>query len=324
MVHMAEPKKGIGKKTVGLLVAIIVIVSVGAAAIFILMPKAKFEVTSVVVTPSETFVGETVTVSAGVKNTGTADGTYKCTLVVNETELETKEVTVPAGETKTVTFEFSKATEGNYTIKVEEMTASLKVRRRGLLPTLHVGDSWKFSVKNGIIYTFNFELTAVETIDGIECYRIEVSMTPAYQGIISSMTAWSDKSTDMIRMQTAGEYSGFPYTAWIKSSYNYLQPQWPLEVGKYWKVIITTNTTTTILGSTTSNVGTETGLYKVEALEEITVPAGTFRCFKIVEYDVNNVIQQTLWYSDEVRIDIKSISQESGETRELTSYSIQP
>jgi hypothetical protein len=60
----------------------------------------------------------------------------------------------------------------------------------------------------------------------------------------------------------------------------------------------------------------------VESIEEITVAAGTFKCFKVVTYDDEGVKLETSWYSDKVKAKVKSILHESGDTRELQSYSV--
>jgi len=62
---------------------------------------------------------------------------------------------------------------------------------------------------------------------------------------------------------------------------------------------------------------------KVEKREDITVPAGTFTSFKIVYYDEHDNITRTSWYSDSVKRDVKRIYNETGETHELVSYSVQ-
>jgi hypothetical protein len=44
---------------------------------------------------------------------------------------------------------------------------------------------------------------------------------------------------------------------------------------------------------------------KLEGIKEITVPAGRFRCFKIVEYDDAGNALRTWWESDKVKSDVK-------------------
>jgi len=112
----------------------VVVICVAVAAFFLLGAKAEFKVTSLEVSPSETFVGESVTVSANVKNVGNAEGTYKCILVIDGVEWNAKEVKLSEGEEKVVTFEVVEGTEGNYTIKVGDQATTLTVS-----PKLFVG-----------------------------------------------------------------------------------------------------------------------------------------------------------------------------------------
>lgn len=313
------------KRRFPLIVGLVIVAAVIVIAFAVIMlwraPRAKFEVSSLNVSPAEAFVGETVTISAEVKNVGNAEGVYKASLVVDEVEVETEDVSLSEGETKTLTFTMVKDTDGNFTIKVGELTTTLPVERCGLCPTLHMGDQWVTRVSDDTIYTWTLEVTAIETITGKECYVFDISFTPPVEGFIDTATGWCDTATmDMIRMQMSGEYMGFPYIASTTTSYNYSDDMWPLEVGKECDVVATTTFSYTVLGNTTTETETETYTVEVESREEITVPAGTFMCFKIVEYAENGDIISTWWYSDRTKMEIKSINLEANETIELKSY----
>jgi len=304
---------------IGLVIVAAVIVI--AFAVIMLWPRAKFEVLSLNVSPAEAFAGESVTISAEVKNVGNAEGVYTASLVVDEVEIETEDVSLSEGETKTVTFTMVKDTDGNFTIKVGELATTLTVERCGLCPTLHTGDQWVVRVSDDTIYTWTLEVTAIETLTGKECYVVDVSFTPPYQGYIDTATAWYETATfDMIRMQMSGEYMGFPYIASTTTSYDYSDDYWPLEAGKECDVIETTTFSVTVLGETSTETETETCTFKVEAREEITVPAGTFTCFKIVEYAENGDILFTRWYSDRTKLTPKMVDHETDEIFELKSY----
>jgi len=103
---------------------------------------AEFEVSSLKVYPSETFVGGNVTVSVDVKNVGNAAGIYECTLAIDGVDVETKEVTLSSGEVKTVTYTIVKGTEGNYTVQIDELTAVFTV-----YPKVFRGAYWEYEVK---------------------------------------------------------------------------------------------------------------------------------------------------------------------------------
>ena len=90
------------------------------------------------------------------------------------------------------------------------------------------------------------------------------------------------------------------------------------------EVTIIENTTTTITISGETQTETEERIYThvVEGIEDITVPAGTFRCFKVVEYNEQGNIDSIDWYADKAKVNVKSIDHETGDIMELQSYSV--
>jgi hypothetical protein len=88
---------------------------------------SKFDVTSVTVALSESTLGQKVTITANVKNSGDATGTYSAALLINGKTEGSKDVTLTAGEAKAVEFEYTPTVEGTYNIEVGGKKASLKV-----------------------------------------------------------------------------------------------------------------------------------------------------------------------------------------------------
>lgn len=80
--------------------------------------SAAFNVTAVTLSDPEITVGDTVTVTATVANTGDAGGTYSADLAVNGSVKESTSIDVNAGETETVNFTPSFDTAGDYAISV--------------------------------------------------------------------------------------------------------------------------------------------------------------------------------------------------------------
>jgi len=71
------------------------------------------------------------------------------------------------------------------------------------------------------------------------------------------------------------------------------------------------------------NKSTTTTHIKVEAVENVTVQAGTFSCYKIVAYDeTGQKPLSTRWFSTEAKAVVKSENYETEEKFELLSYSI--
>ena len=67
---------------------------------------------------------------------------------------------------------------------------------------------------------------------------------------------------------------------------------------------------------------TDTSIQEVVRIEEITVQAGTFECFKIATHDETGMKISESWYSDDVKNDVKYTNYEEGYTIELKSHSM--
>jgi hypothetical protein len=76
---------------------------------------------------------------------------------------------------------------------------------------------------------------------------------------------------------------------------------WPLEVGKWGTSGVTWHAPTTSGG--TGSGGTGSFTWSVDAYEDVRVPAGTFRAFRISQMMGNNNLK--LWYAPEVRQFVK-------------------
>ena len=184
----------------------------------------------------------------------------------------------------------------------------------GRLPILHVGDWWIMeSVFNETTYTFTQNVTG----EGPDYYITYSENDPPYQGMYNR-TSWVDKSTmNPVTMQGTGEY---PYdNTTITYTYNgtffyvyYGGVPFPLIVGKELNQTETyTITSTMIIDGTPythENNYTCTYTLEVEAIENVTVPAGTFTCFKIDMWNATSGdLMYTMWYSDEAKTWVKYI-----------------
>lgn len=102
---------------------------------------ARISVTSINV-PSQLTVGQTENVSALVTNTGKKKGTETIEFTVEGKTIDTREVSVGPGETKTVEFQFMRNEEGTYDLNIGGAAASIKV----------VPGAPKKPIKVGIMY----------------------------------------------------------------------------------------------------------------------------------------------------------------------------
>ena len=86
-------------------------------------PEPELAVTEATVEESTITVGESVEVTATVENAGDEEGTFHAELRVDGTIVDTRDVTVAAGETETVTFEPTFEEPGEYELSVSDTRA---------------------------------------------------------------------------------------------------------------------------------------------------------------------------------------------------------
>jgi len=89
---------------------------------------AAFVATDLVITPDEVDIGERVTISALVTNTGDLTGTYEVILKIDNVVVATKEVTVAGGARQKITFTTSKDVAATYTVNVNGLSGTFTVK----------------------------------------------------------------------------------------------------------------------------------------------------------------------------------------------------
>jgi len=199
----------------------------------------------------------------------------------------------------------------------------------GALPTWKVGDTWTM---NGSFH--NGEITIVDTVtgeqvfNGIDCYTVTTQENVTSMGDIFTGTETVDKTTlEDIGSEVSSSSSMIdetPYTTTFNMSYNYSVKPYPLSVGKTWVTTVNTTITELKMGQNQTTIETDSYTRKVEKVESITVPAGTFQCFKILTYNSStNAVAATEWVTDVTGGHaVKGIYNQTMVTLELTSYSL--
>ncbi|MFC2019367.1 cohesin domain-containing protein [Chloroflexota bacterium] len=89
---------------------------------------AAFSVSDLLIFPSEVAIGEKVTVSAVITNSGTSGGQYESTLNIDEKVEATRTVEVAAGASKQITFTVSRAVAGSYTVNIDRLSDTFAVK----------------------------------------------------------------------------------------------------------------------------------------------------------------------------------------------------
>jgi len=95
--------------------------------------------------------------------------------------------------------------------------------------------------------------------------------------------------------------------------------QWPLQVGKSWSA-----TVTWVDGAEQERRFVLTGVWAVEAYEEVKTPAGTFRAFKVSRREIESGASQEFWYSSAVKgwVKLRGADTATGTyEEELTAFS---
>ena len=88
---------------------------------------AAFSVSGLSVLPAEVELGETITVSMVVANTGGEAGSYTAVLKINGGKEEEKTVTIAAGSSQTVSFRVTREEAGSCTVTVDGLSGSFTV-----------------------------------------------------------------------------------------------------------------------------------------------------------------------------------------------------
>ena len=92
-------------------------------------PTAEFEVSSLVVIPTEVVAGQAANVRAAVKNVGEIDGSYTANLTVDGKVVEARDINVSAGATEQVSFTYSTNITGTHSIELAGLTETFTVLR---------------------------------------------------------------------------------------------------------------------------------------------------------------------------------------------------
>jgi len=182
---------------------------------------------------------------------------------------------------------------------------------------------------DGKTYTLTEEVIREETVDGRDCYVLDMSFDPVMSSThddvvytTTSMKYWMDKATCLygVKHEYTTSANGQVFTSSIIYSYSTWASLFPLEISK---VVEAEKTATSYFnGEQYGDIVTGTETYTVESKEDITVAAGTFSCWKITYFDSASGTTQTMWWSDEAKTMVKSINEGGVTLMELQSYSV--
>ena len=214
-----------------------------------------------------------------------------------------------------------------FMISLDSLFTGCSSPPNGAMPQFTIGDKWisKWTT-GGTEYTVTAAITGEDSVDGNDCWVMEMSYNPAYMNQVTSITSQLDKTnldilTSVYHMNTTEKSTTITYK--IDGD-----PYYPLKVGKRAKEIeyrtITTVTSSGTTAVTQTENATVTTTTVVDKVENITTAAGTFKCFKISKYNENGALIQISWRSDTVKLYQVKMSDltDPDATYELISYSV--
>ena len=99
-----------------------------AIAVLASSRPASFTVTDLSITPPEVISGESVDVSVIVTNTGDLTGSHEVSLKINDVIVQTEEVTLDGGGSKTISFIVTSDTIGEYNVDISGLPGMFEVK----------------------------------------------------------------------------------------------------------------------------------------------------------------------------------------------------
>jgi VCBS repeat-containing protein len=161
--------------------------------------QASFEVSDFTLTPREAGLGDTITISSVVKNTGDLTGTYEVGLKLDNTITQTKKVTLAGGDSETVTFTITSDIAGEHQVGIGDNLATFVVKapqapqapatftvsELNITPTeANPGGSLEISVLVTNVGDLPGRYQAVLQIDGVPAQTKDVSISGGDRTIV--------------------------------------------------------------------------------------------------------------------------------------------
>ncbi|MBA7505991.1 hypothetical protein ES706_04671 [subsurface metagenome] len=331
------------KRVFGVMIVLLLAVSFLAACE---VAPAEFTLSGVTVSPSAPVVNDTVTISATVTNVGEESGDCNVSLTIGD-YTDSKSVTLAGGASTPVSFSYTAAVEGSYTVTVstpdDSETRTLTVTEEAPpgAPVWYVDDNWVYTCSyvdaEGTSYEdveLNVTMVAevpAGTEEGIteDSYKLSAVFVPEATRVAADLPltlhvgtagVWNSKAhMEYLKQSSAiAELPGIPSSV----TWTYVGDYgWPFTEGKTWSSAVRT-VAGTIIDETVDRES------KVLGVETITVPAGTFECYHIVSYDPaspDTYTSESWFNATVVKSNVREIDRSTwsgAETRVLKSYSV--
>jgi hypothetical protein len=173
-----------------------------------------------------------------------------------------------------------------------------------MAPIWRVGDEWEYAYKGpSDSGTYVWSVVRVEVLEGVPQYVVKTGAREIFYRV-------SDLAVSVERVDTVVVMRETPPR---------LIYSWPLTVGQRWEEIHRQERPVDRQTTERNSVWT------VEAEETVTVPAGTFRTFKIVWRNKNTGAMNTeVWYAPDVKqwVKIREVLSNGTREREMVSFKL--
>jgi len=188
--------------------------------------KPRFELSSLEITPNKVAAGDMVTITVDLANVGTAEGTYTATLSVDSVVIETKDVNIPEGATRKLTFSMVEDVVGIYTVEVGDLSGTLQVVKPAefrlssleVTPTrIEQGEQFTVTVDvNNIgkvagIYTVVLNVNGVRTDTKTVTITAGATKTVSFEVVKEIADTYDIELGGLTATVTVSEY---PYSGW--------------------------------------------------------------------------------------------------------------
>ncbi|KXA91033.1 hypothetical protein AKJ57_02660 [candidate division MSBL1 archaeon SCGC-AAA259A05] len=206
VIEKASNQRRKGISTITLIAIIVVaVVSVGVFAYVYARPQPKFQVEDLSLSSDKISKGDTVTAQVEVTNTGDARGTHTVKLEIEGETLE-KEVTLNAGESRTVSFDIEKQEKGTYNLNIEDLSETFEVLEPAEFEVsdLTVNPD---EVGPGESVNVSINLRNVGEVEGTHTVKLKVDGTVENTKIISLAGEESTNVSFTVRKETSGSFT---------------------------------------------------------------------------------------------------------------------
>jgi hypothetical protein len=202
-----------------------------SAVFLVTVPQnpASFTVSDILVTPAAVDLGEQVTINALVKNNGDVPGTYLVTLKIDDIAVQTQEISIAGGGSKTVSFSLTADSAGQHEVSIGSLRAAYDVMSipAPLSPPVTETPGLQIDTLN-VALNYNEHINKLVSAEII--YRMNQPFTSLPDARLILKVFYNDELVETIPLLIldqlqldgrAGEFSYIPSVGWMAGNYTF-------------------------------------------------------------------------------------------------------